>query len=254
MIVVSSDGTELYARDEGAGVPMLFVHGTGSGLGDWSLVARQLRSDFRVISYDRRGRGRSGDGEYSFEREIDDLFAVVAAVGEAPHVVAHSFGARIALQAAEQLDVRSLTLYEPPLDVRSGPPDVYPRIAAASERQDWDEVLRLFHGLANMSEESATLRDNAVVWQSLVDAAPTVLRELAALARTPVGVPQVSVPVQFLLGGATDVPVFLNGLGELATGLSAAIQRIDGERHIAMITSADAVTALIRAFAENVNA
>ena len=55
-----------------------------------------LEGDFTVYRYDRRGRGDSGDSDASTpEREIEDLAALVAVIGEAPFVFGQSTGAAL---------------------------------------------------------------------------------------------------------------------------------------------------------------
>jgi pimeloyl-ACP methyl ester carboxylesterase len=45
-------------------------------------MAQQLASSYRVVHYDRRGRGESGDTRpYAVEREVEDLAALIDEVG-----------------------------------------------------------------------------------------------------------------------------------------------------------------------------
>jgi pimeloyl-ACP methyl ester carboxylesterase len=72
---------------------------------------------FTVVTYDRRGRGDSGDTEpFAPEREYEDLAAVAAAAGtEPPFVFGHSSGAAIALRAAAAgLPTAGIAAYEAP--------------------------------------------------------------------------------------------------------------------------------------------
>ena len=69
-----------------------------------------------MITYDRRGRGDSGDTRpYSVAREVEDLEALIVAAGGAAAVYGHSSGAGLALNAAAHgLPVTRLVLHEPP--------------------------------------------------------------------------------------------------------------------------------------------
>ena len=71
---------------------------------------------FSVFTYDRRGRGASGDtAPYAVEREIEDLAAVIAAAGGSASVHGMSSGAALALKAAAAgLPITQLSVYEPP--------------------------------------------------------------------------------------------------------------------------------------------
>lgn len=64
-------------------------------------VARELSHDFRVIAYDRRGCGESGDavdGRYDLAVQAADLQAVIEYVGAPANVLAHSAGTLMALE------------------------------------------------------------------------------------------------------------------------------------------------------------
>jgi pimeloyl-ACP methyl ester carboxylesterase len=77
-----------------------------------------LRSEFMVVTYDRRGRGESGDtAPYAVKREVEDLAAIIREAGEPAYVHGFSSGALLAIQAvAHHLPIRRLTLLEPPID------------------------------------------------------------------------------------------------------------------------------------------
>ena len=56
---VTVNGTELYYEVRGAGPPVLLIMGaTGDG-GHFDALADLLADEFTVVSYDRRGNGRS---------------------------------------------------------------------------------------------------------------------------------------------------------------------------------------------------
>src|SRR3954447_14877381 len=59
MPTVTANGTELYYETRGDGPPVLLIMGaTGDG-GHFDALADLLADEFTVISYDRRGNGRS---------------------------------------------------------------------------------------------------------------------------------------------------------------------------------------------------
>ena len=64
-------------------------------------IARELSRDYRVITYDRRGCGESGDaadGRYDLATQAADLQAVIEYVGAPANVLAHSAGTLVALE------------------------------------------------------------------------------------------------------------------------------------------------------------
>ncbi|MDQ3549554.1 MAG: alpha/beta hydrolase, partial [Chloroflexota bacterium] len=74
----------------------------------------------RVVIWDRRGHGESGDlsGQGTREQDSDDLAGLIEVLGIGPaHVVGNSFGGSIALGlAARRPDLfRSISVHEPPV-------------------------------------------------------------------------------------------------------------------------------------------
>jgi pimeloyl-ACP methyl ester carboxylesterase len=253
-MIERADGTKLRVASMGAGEPVVLVHGTTGSAEGWAFVAPQLASDFRVITYDRCGRGRSGDPrDYSFEGEADDLLAVVAWAGAPAHVVGHSFGARVAMLALQRnANISTCVLYEPPLAMEAGSAETWDAIEKASRANDWEEVLALFYPLATITaDEIAMMRSDPVVWAAALDGARTVAREIRVLRASPVDASllrSVAVPSLILVGGETDAPVFLDGLDEVANALGATIEQIEGQRHLATVGAPDALAEAIRQF------
>ncbi|MGC0366105.1 pimeloyl-ACP methyl ester carboxylesterase [Rhodococcus sp. 27YEA15] len=113
--VTSKDGTNIAYESCGTGPAVLLVAGAFCDRGWFTSIAAELATDFTVYTYDRRGRGDSGDGEFSIEAESDDMRAVVAAIGEAPLVYGLSSGGALALEAASRgVPMKRLAVYEAP--------------------------------------------------------------------------------------------------------------------------------------------
>lgn len=94
--VVSDDGTRLAVRERGnaAGPTVVCVHGFPDSSVLWEGVAGELAADFRVITFDMRGAGKSDRPKtikaYRLERLAEDLKAV--GVKEDVHIIAHDWG------------------------------------------------------------------------------------------------------------------------------------------------------------------
>lgn len=114
----SRDGTTIAFTKRGSGPPLIIVDGAFCYRenGPATELASLLAQHFTVLTYDRRGRGGSGDtAPYTAEREIDDLRALAREAGTAPFVVGISSGGALILQAvASGVSVRKIALYEPP--------------------------------------------------------------------------------------------------------------------------------------------
>ena len=117
-MITSRDGTEVAFDQVGSGRPVVLVDGALShrAAGPNGPLAESLAEHFTVYTYDRRGRGESGDtAPYAVEREIEDLEALIAAAGGSASVYGISSGGVLALEAAVRLDcIDALALFEPP--------------------------------------------------------------------------------------------------------------------------------------------
>src|SRR5688572_15000386 len=122
----SADGTAIAYETSGHGPPLILVDGAlcYREMGPSRAVAKALSERFTVITYDRRGRGESGDtAPYFVERELEDLEALIAAAGGSAYVCGFSSGAVLALDAAARgLPISALALYEPPFIVDDSRP------------------------------------------------------------------------------------------------------------------------------------
>src|SRR5689334_5354600 len=56
---VTVNGVKLAYRVEGAGVPVIFVHGEGYSHELWTKQLEPFARKYQVIAYDRRGHGQS---------------------------------------------------------------------------------------------------------------------------------------------------------------------------------------------------
>ncbi|GAA5035013.1 alpha/beta fold hydrolase [Microbacterium fluvii] len=113
----SADGTEIFFDTTGDGPAIVIVNGAMSTAADAAELAAALADAcFRVVTWDRRARGASGDARDSApEREAEDLAAVIAAAGGVEGVLGHSSGAVLALFAASLgVPTGALFLSEPP--------------------------------------------------------------------------------------------------------------------------------------------
>jgi len=102
-------------------------------LGPAVKLAPLLAERFTVFTYDRRGRGESGErAPYEVSREVEDLGALIQEAGGSAFVFGHSSGAVLALTAATHgLPIKKLALYEAPFIVDRSRP---------STENDWVQI------------------------------------------------------------------------------------------------------------------
>jgi pimeloyl-ACP methyl ester carboxylesterase len=110
---------------QGAGEPLLLIHGTGMNSDFWGPALAELSQQQRVLAYDRRGYSRSRAAPLrDYHTDAEDAAALLQGVALAPAtVVGWSAGGIVALDLAinhPQL-VKGLVLYEPPLHAKRHP-------------------------------------------------------------------------------------------------------------------------------------
>ncbi len=122
--VTSKDGTSIGYSVVGSGPALLLVDGAmcWRASGPAGPLAEQLKDRFTVYTYDRRGRGESGNTQpYAVEREVEDLQAVIGAAGGSAYVYGISSGAALSLEAANAgSGITKMVLYEAPFIVDHG--------------------------------------------------------------------------------------------------------------------------------------
>jgi pimeloyl-ACP methyl ester carboxylesterase len=106
----------------GTGMPVVMLHSSLGSKGQWSGLAERMSARYRAIAIDLCGYGESPPVAPSSSFTLDDEVRVVLDRLDAlvephvrVHVVAHSYGALVALRLAQRARgrVASLALYEP---------------------------------------------------------------------------------------------------------------------------------------------
>lgn len=184
---LSRDGTLIAYRCRGEGPPVILVGGAlGTAATDVPL-ARLLAPRFHVVTYDRRGRGDSGDSApYAVEREIEDLSAVAEAVGGRPSVFGVGAGGALALEAqAAGLPVDLLAVHEPPYTPGAAglrfKAVCTARLHLLLSAGDRDGAVELFLSVTGVPADLIARMRNAPLWRSLVSVAHTLAYDDALL-------------------------------------------------------------------------
>jgi pimeloyl-ACP methyl ester carboxylesterase len=117
--VTSKDGTQVGYSVAGSGPAIILVDGAmcWREMGPATPLAAELKDRFTVYTYDRRGRGESGNTKpYATAREVEDLVALVGVAGGSVALYAISSGVILALEAANAVPgITGMVLYEAPI-------------------------------------------------------------------------------------------------------------------------------------------
>ena len=244
----SKDGTSISYERFGQGPTIILVDGATAyrainPVG--AQVAELLAADFTVVTYDRRGRGESGDTPpYAVEREVEDLAALIAELGESAYVVGGSSGAVLALEAAKQgLPIDKLVMYEPPFvidDSRPVVPETYvadlDSLVAAGRRGDAVEYF-MTKAVGLPAEFMGPMRENPG-FAAVEAVAHTIAYDGRIMGDTLFGDPSsvqrwsdVTVPTFVVDGGASDQWMH-TAADTLAEALPNAERRtLEGQTH-----------------------
>jgi pimeloyl-ACP methyl ester carboxylesterase len=123
LFVTSKDGTKIAYDAVGNGPVVIVVLGALNARRSGTRLAKLLAFQFTAITYDRRGRGASGNNaRYSPEREVEDVAALIGAAAGSVCLYGHSSGAAIAIDVAIELrkQVRRLAIYGAPYALDGG--------------------------------------------------------------------------------------------------------------------------------------
>lgn len=184
---LSRDGTALVYRRRGEGPPVILVGGALSTATTEAPLARLLAPRFRVFTYDRRGRGASGDTRpYAVEREVEDLAALVAAAGGRASVFGVGAGGALALEAAAAgVPVDLLAVYEPPYTpgaagarFKASCTARLHRLLSAGDRAG---AVELFLSMTGMPADTVAHMRRAPLWPGLLSLAHTLAYDDALL-------------------------------------------------------------------------
>jgi pimeloyl-ACP methyl ester carboxylesterase len=188
MHVTSRDGTRIAYDTWGKGRAVILVNGALADRSGNAELAQFLAPQFTVYSYDRRGRGESGDTKpYSVEREIEDIAALIERAGGSAYVYGKSSGASLALRAAAALGekVQKLALYEAPYSDADGAAKEWKQfrtkldgLLAADRRAD---AITAFLKFSGAPDEVLTKLKASPAWAGMLAMAPTLAYDNAIL-------------------------------------------------------------------------
>jgi pimeloyl-ACP methyl ester carboxylesterase len=245
--VMSKDGTPIAYDTRGAGPAVILVDGALGfrSFGASGGLADLLAPDFTVYSYDRRGRGESGDTPpFAVEREVEDIEALIDAAGGHASLYGISSGGALALEAAIRLQgkVAKLAIYEAPYDSSAegikawhGYRTALAEAIAADRRGD---AVALFMKFVGVPDDMLAGMRQSPMWPMLESVAPTLPYDAAALGPDRVAPTEraaaVTAPTLVMDGGASiDVMPFMRASAEALTQAipNAQHRTLEGQGH-----------------------
>ena len=252
----SADGTSLAYEIHGDGPPLVYVTGAichrtfrpiRSG-------AKVLSGAFRVLTYDRRGRGDSGDsGHWSLDREVEDISAVIDELGGSALLYGHSSGAVLAMHAAHRLGdrVQRVVLYD-----ASWAADDTEAATYVGLRSEVDVLLaRGRHGRAiqhfligiGMPRVFAALMPIMPGWRRMRALAPTLRHDMDLTAQPPPLeiAAEIAVPVHVIVGERSPDELHRVARAVAAAIPSATHEMLPGQDH--MVSEKVLLPSLLRA-------
>jgi len=237
----SRDGTSVAYGRTGQGPAVILVSGAMSTGATVAPLAALLSDRFGAITYDRRGRGGSGDtAPYSVAREVEDLAALIdAAGGEASLYGISSGGALVLEAAASGLPVRRVAVYEVPFAVHEG---------GAKERAQYTERLtealgngrrgdavELFLRLTGLAEEMIQGARQSPMWTGMEAIAPSLAYDNAVMGDGLVPrarLASIGVPVLSVAGAASPAWLREAARAVAETAPRGTYRSLEGQTHM----------------------
>jgi len=253
--VESADGTPIGTVTLGSGPPLVLVHGAWNWGEFWLSVAEELSGSHTCWVMDRRARGGSGDGQdYSFDREVEDVIAVLGAAGHDASLLGHSSGAIYALEAARRAHVKRLVVYEPPLRwaEQGDPRNMVGRVRALIDDQGPEAAAELFfREEGRLDDEGLAHLKTLPVWGPMVELASVCVREWDAIIDADLRIDrygELSAPT-LLLAGSENLDHPSMATEELSTTLpDVRTVVLEGHGHQAHLTDPELFADEVRAF------
>jgi pimeloyl-ACP methyl ester carboxylesterase len=227
----SADGTVIAYDRTGDGPPLIVAVGAFCDRRSF-VPPENLTSRFTVYTYDRRGRGDSGDTQpYSPDREVEDLAAVVSVAADSASGVfafGHSSGGALVLRAAAQgVPLTAVASYEAPFvvpgtrEVVQDPAGRIREMVAAGRRGD--AVRYWMTSVVAAPAQVLTRMEGSPAWPALEALTHTLPYDIALAGDqgVPASLAAIATPV-LVLGGSTSPDWFHRTVQETAAVIPGA--------------------------------
>lgn len=255
---------EHFFREAGAGPGVICLHCNASSGAQWRGLMDRLAPRFHVLAGDGYGAGRGPawptGRALCLQDEVALLQPLRARAGEPQALVGHSYGAAVALLAAQQQPPRALVLYEPTLfalldaeapspneaeGIRQTVADAVAHLARGDRSAAAGRFIDFWMGEGSWGRTPEARRapiEEAIVnvqgWATALFTQPTPLSAFGAL----------DLPVLLMEG--SESPASSRGVARLLAGVLPRVQRLQlqGLGHMGPVTHPEPVNAAIEEF------
>lgn len=244
--------------EAGKGMPVVLLHGFPLSSLIWQEQQKQLSDQYRVITPDLRGHGKSPilPGVYEMETMAGDVFALLDSLGiEKAVLMGHSMGGYVALAARklapERLLALGLVASQAGADTEEGKQSRYKtadKVAAEGSKVIADAMIpKLF--APNLPAESPIIEQ---VRRIILGTEPAgiigTLKGMAARADSTAMLPTIEIPVLLLTADQDQIIPAAKAKAMAAAMPKATLTIIEGAGHMPMLEKPEATTAGIRGF------
>lgn len=265
----NSTPIELYYEDHGAGQAVVLIHGYPLDGSSWERQSRELRdAGYRVVTYDRRGFGRSSKVEsgYDYDTFAADLNAVLTTLDLQDVVlVGFSMGTGELARYARLFGTDRIAKFaflaslEPGMLAQGVPQDTFDGIAAAAKADRFAWYTQFYKDFYNLDENlGSRISQEAVTasWNTATGSAP-----IAAYAVVPAWIEDFSADVAavresgkpaLIAHGTSDniLPIDATGRPFHQALPEAEYHEIEGAPHGMLWTHAEEVNAVLLPFVQ----
>lgn len=255
-----------HVREAGTGPGVVCIHSNASSSAQWRGLMDLLSENHRVLAPDSYGSGKSPDWhsarEIALQDEVRFIEPVLALAGSPVTLIAHSYGAAVALIAAlaNPGRIRALAIYEPTLfalvDAQGPAPNGVDGIrnavyaaGAALDAGDRDAAaghfIDFWMGAGSWSATPAQRKPaisesvaNVRRWSHALFTEPTPADAFAAL----------DIPILYMLGGSSPESAHAVARVLLPVLRRASVVEFPGLGHMAPITHPEVINSEIAKF------
>jgi len=232
--VTSNDGTRIAYEIAGSGPAVILVGGGLTDRAENAPLVPVLAPHVTVVNYDRRGRGMSADtAPYAVAREVEDIGALIDAIGGTAYLFGVSSGGALALEAAMAgHGVVKVGVYEIPWSLEADWPDAWSgyveQLGRALVVEDRGTAFEAFLRVTGTPEEEIAGIRAAPFWSDLEAIAHTLAYDAACLGdgQPPMDrLATIRQPVLVLTGDdrSAAAPRWVRALDDAAGAIASAI-------------------------------